>query len=138
MSKKDVLGFGVILVILIIVIGFVYLIFIQKKPIKKEETPSNKNGVIQEIKKENFTFTKEYKGNNLWEYKIVGELPNPCYTISTSAVIRESYPEQVSVISEISKPNEDEICVQVISPVNEVGQFEASENAVITFDVNNK
>ncbi len=85
---------------------------------------------------ENFSLTKNYKGENKWEYTVVGTLPTPCHTATVDIVVRESYPEQVSVMVEVVEPNADEICAQVIEDYTYTGEFTASEEASIELAFN--
>ncbi len=78
---------------------------------------------------------KEFKSNSLWEYKVTGQFPNPCYTANVEEFVRESYPEQVTILVTVSKPSGDMICAQVISDFEHEGTFSASEKAQITLEI---
>lgn len=134
MEKKNILGLGVLFVILL-VLGAVALniyLDLRKDPIQEEDITEDSN---TEACYDNISFDYYYKGNNLWQYNVTGTLPNPCYTISVESVVMESYPEQVIVKSTITKPDPDTMCIQVIQDVNEEGEFEASEQATVTFEM---
>ena len=66
---------------------------------------------------------------------IVDALPNPCYKISTEAIVLESYPEQVIVKSTVQPPNTETVCVQSIQEIFQEGEFEASEQAQVRFEI---
>lgn len=126
MNKNRIIGIGFLLVILILIVGFLHKMYLEKEISNSEEEENN-------ITTDNFVFSYNYKENNLWEYSINGTLPNPCYTIKTESIVAESYPEQVTVTSTITKPSADLICTQVIQEVHEVGEFQASESASVSF-----
>ncbi|MHC1716833.1 MAG: hypothetical protein AB9915_03055 [Candidatus Dojkabacteria bacterium] len=135
MEKKSIIGVAVLLLLLVLIGAIAYQIYIGTKDTNDDSDGTNSP---QSITKDNFTFEYTYKGNNLWEYTVKGELPNPCYKISTDAIVAESYPEQVSVTSTITAPQKDVICAQVIQNVNEVGEFNASEKATVSFKIVNQ
>ena len=89
-------------------------------------TPPSKYGMVLE---------KEYKADNVWEYEVTGQFPNPCYTASVEEIVRESYPEQVTIIVTVSKPSDDMVCAQVISEYEHEDSFSASEKAVVKLEV---
>ena len=134
MEKRNIPLVGIFLLCLVLLGAFAYQIYLV---MQKEKTDQDKN-TPQSITKDDFTFEYTYSGENLWKYTITGTLPNPCYSISTSASVAESYPEQVFVTSTITPPKKDEICAQVVKEVNEIGEFTASENATVSFNVVNK
>ncbi len=76
----------------------------------------------------------EYKGDNVWEYKITGTLSNPCYKMEAETNISKSDPKQAIVKAMITPPSIDEVCAQVVEEVNEKGEFSAGENTVVFFD----
>lgn len=130
MEKKNFLLVAVFLLILTFLVIVGYQVYIQLQEDKQEDT-----NTVQTITEDSLTFEYTYKGDNLWGYTVKGELPNQCYKISTDALVAESYPEQVYVTSTITPPAGDEICTQVIQEVNEIGEFNASEDATVSFKV---
>lgn len=134
MEKKNIPLVGIFLLCLILLGSLAYQIYLVMQKEKEEKAESTP----QSITKDDFTFKYTYSGENLWKYTITGTLPNPCYSISTSSSVAESYPEQVFVTSTITPPKKDDICAQVIKDVNEIGEFTASENATVSFNVVNK
>lgn len=90
----------------------------------------------KKIREEDFTLEYSYKENNIWKYTVVGNLPNPCYKVSTDALVAESYPEQVYIKVIIDKPEENTICTQVIEEYKYSSEFNASERAIVDFQVN--
>ena len=89
-------------------------------------TPPSKYGMVLE---------KEYKADNVWEYEVTGQFPNPCYTASVEEIVRESFPEQVTIVITVSKPSEEMVCAQVISEYEHEDSFSASEQAVVKLEV---
>lgn len=70
-------------------------------------------------------------------HTIVGEigLPTPCHLLQHETVIRESFPEQVTI--EFTATAKDvELCAQVITPQRFKVVFDASEKALITATYN--
>lgn len=65
------------------------------------------------------------------EHIIAGEIevPTQCHSLSVETVIRESFPEQVTL--NFSSTSEAEVCAQVMSPRRFKIDFSASENATI-------
>lgn len=129
MNRNRIIGVGFLFVILVLIAGFLYQMYAEKE---NSDDTNERN----EITKDNFLFSYNYKGNNLWEYSVTGTLPNPCYIIKTESVVAESYPEQVTVTSTVTEPPANLMCTQVIQEVNEVGEFQASELATVSFIVN--
>ena len=134
MEKKKILTLGVFLMVLVVLGGIGYSIFqnMNENDIDSDQItqpPSAING------EELLNLSYDYIGENLWRYQVTGILPNPCYEISTSAVIMESFPEQVVITSTIQEPDPDMICIQVIQEVYEEGEFQASEDAEISFEI---
>lgn len=134
MGKKGVLGVGILLVVLIVLGGILYYMYTNQD----ENENINEDNSVQEgesIDLEGFHLEYDYLGESKWRYQVTGTLPNPCYTIKTESIVMESYPEQVIVKSTVGKPSEDMICAQVIQEVYEEGEFEASQEAVVRFEI---
>lgn len=70
-----------------------------------------------------------YVGDNLWTYSVKATFPNPCYEGKVSAVVAESFPEQVTVYFDRISPAEDEVCPQVLQEFVFEGELNASEEA---------
>lgn len=131
MEKKNILGLGILLMVLVVLGAILFNIYINRETIIEDlEEP-----VIVDIKYDDFDFVYNYKGEGTWEYTITGTLPNPCYQIKTEAIVAESFPEQVTVKSVIVPPDPELVCAQVIQDVLERGEFEASESATVTFKI---
>jgi len=134
MEKKNLPLVGIFLLCLVFLGAVAYQIYL----VMQKEDEGQITNTPQSISSDDFTFEYTYTENNLWSYTVKGTLPNPCYTISTEAIVAESYPEQVYVTSTITPPNEDQVCAQVIKDVKEIGEFTASESATVSFKVVNK
>jgi hypothetical protein len=130
MDKKGVIGIGLLLMVLVILGGILYNIFFVEKDLIEDK---KNDSTIMEYDTLNLEYN--YKDDNTWEYKVTGTLPNPCYTISTEAIVMESYPEQVIIRSTVTPPTDDVICIQIIQEIYQEGEFEASEQATVEFDV---
>lgn len=87
------------------------------------------------ISQDGFTVVPAYLGSSKWSYTLKGSVPNPCYSYEKEVIILESFPEQVEVSVNVKSPAADQVCTQVIVPVDDSGEFEADEKAVITLKV---
>lgn len=136
MNKNNVFGVGILIIILMIVGGLIFKVFVLDKD-------KNDDGIVQEekkkkeykLKEDGFEFEAEYEGNNRWEYEIKGHKPSPCHEIKHEAMVQESHPEQVTVNLSISSPSPDTNCIQVIEELNIEGTFMASPEAKVSFAV---
>lgn len=97
-----------------------------------EADESNEESIT--LTNQGFTFEAEYIDNN-WNYEIAGSVPTPCHAVQDNIIIAESFPEQVSVTLEISPPEPDIICSQVIEDISLSGTFQASPEAKVQFKV---
>ena len=97
----------------------------------EDEEKDQVDSSVTKITEDNFTLTTEYKEESRWEYTVVGQLPNPCYTATTDAIVAESYPEQVSITVSVQVPDADTMCAQVIQEYEYSGEFQASEEATV-------
>ena len=133
MEKKNILGMGILLAVLVLLGGFIYYMYISEQ----DDTVKIEDSITLDgpIDYENLNFEYTYVGDNRWEYMITGTLPNPCYEIKTESIVMESSPEQVVVRSTITPPSEDMVCTQVIQEVYEEGEFIASEEAEVRFEI---
>ena len=127
MSKKRLIFLIIALAIILAV--FLYVYFFKQKLDTNKQIPQNP------ITTENFTLEKEYVSENTWKYKITGQFPNPCYNATVETIIAESYPEQVTITVNVTKPTQDMSCIQIISPFEYEGIFSASQEALITLKV---
>jgi hypothetical protein len=81
-----------------------------------------------------FELESTYQGDNLWKYRVTGDLPNLCYKANTNPVVMESYPEQIIIKVEVIQPEKDAICAQAIYQYEYEGIFNASEKAQISLE----
>jgi hypothetical protein len=141
MEKKNVLGLGLLFLALLVIGGGIYYLYTERE---KEIANNQEREELEELPPveetesmpyDDFASTYEYLGDNTWDYKVTGTLPNPCYTVTIEPVVMESDPEQVSIKTKIQEPSPDEICTQVIQEVEETGTFSASEDAEIIHNV---
>jgi hypothetical protein len=128
MKKRDLL-IGLIFVLVLLFVVTLLLVKNREKEDSVDDinnTPPIDYGMVLE---------KEYKPGNTWEYRVTGQFPSPCYSAVTEEIVRESFPEQVTIIVNISKPSDDMICTQVITNYEYEGTFSASEKAIVKLDV---
>jgi hypothetical protein len=85
---------------------------------------------------EGFELEANYQGDNQWTYQIDGYKPTPCHQVDQDVVVQESFPEQVIVSVEITQPEGDAICTQVLEMIELTGEFSASEEAQVELVVN--
>jgi len=130
-----------ILVLLVVIFGGLaaYIYFSQDEEFDKVSQSSGDGASDSKtLTSDDFTLEYRYSGNNTWKYSVTGVLPSPCYKATVEAVVRESYPEQVTVNLTTSSPEPDTVCVQMVLNYSEEGEFEASEKATVDFNIVNK
>ncbi|PIP87246.1 hypothetical protein COW81_01150 [Candidatus Campbellbacteria bacterium CG22_combo_CG10-13_8_21_14_all_36_13] len=66
-----------------------------------------------------------------YEYSGIISLPTPCYSLTTEAIVRESYPEQVTLLFATEDNSNGGMCAEVIKDVPFRIIFDASEDAII-------
>ncbi len=74
--------------------------------------------------------------NGLYEYIGSLDFPNGCYELETHAIVRESYPEQVVLVFNAQRGEEDAFCIQAIKTIPFRILFSASEHATVTATYN--
>ncbi|HNR53396.1 MAG TPA: hypothetical protein PKI16_02895 [Candidatus Dojkabacteria bacterium] len=127
MQKKLAILSFLILLFLLVLTG-VWALFI-----RKDDTSND----WKTLTEDNITLTYQYAGVNVWKYNVKGQLPNPCHSAQVDALVAESYPEQVTVKVNIEEnKSTDTVCAQVIQELNISGEFNASEKATVTLQVN--
>ncbi len=120
---------------LIILLSLLALTGIWALFIKKDGTDATNDW--KTLTEDNITLTYKYSGINIWEYNIKGQLPNPCHSAQVDALVAESYPEQVTVKVDIKEnKSTDTACIQVIQELDIDGEFNASQKAIVTLQVN--
>lgn len=126
MKKQIILGLSILI---LFVAGFFVYQYISVNP------DCCSKGISNGVNKDNFEFEYAYNGDSKWSYSIVGMLPNPCYEAKVEGLVKESYPEQVSIILTITQPSSDTMCSEVIQDYSYDGEFSASEKAIVEFEV---
>lgn len=128
MNSRATLG-----IVLILVVGISIWLLLSARGMNNGNTIPNdqtqsvsESGVINAL--------HQYKDN---KHLIVGQisLPNPCIELTSEAVVRESDPEQVTLL--FSTTEHSDFCAQVITAMNFEIKFEASKNAKINALLNN-
>lgn len=94
---------------------------------------SNQNSTKTEVSN-GFTATSTYTATNTWNYIVKGDLPTPCHTLDVEAIVRESFPEQVTLKATLKAPTGDTICAQVLEPIEKTGTYAASADATFKFE----
>ncbi|MFA5838469.1 MAG: hypothetical protein WC849_00825 [Candidatus Paceibacterota bacterium] len=117
------------LILTIIIVGIIFIasfssIFGEKK--NNEQTP-----VINSI-----TAIHSFK-SGLHDYIGTIKLPTPCYTLSVDAIVRESFPEDVTIRFTIQEDKkENQICTQALTEKSFRIIFQASNEAKVHAVVN--
>lgn len=111
-------GFGLIAVFLFIA---VYPRYEVKKDLKSDV-------IITKI-----PVTHQFK-NGLHTYVGSIDTPTPCHSIEGTAIVKESYPEQVDI--RIETKESEGICAQVITAKKFKVSFSASQNPVVRAFIN--
>jgi len=76
--------------------------------------------------------------SGLHDYTGAIMFPTPCYRMSVDAVVKESFPEDVTIRFTIEEDKTIEICAQVITEKKFRIIFQASEEAKVSVTFNNK
>ena len=92
-------------------------------------------GNSQAITEDNFTLTYIYRGDSTWDYTVIGTLPTPCYSVTTEALVMESYPEQVQIKIKVQEQPTEGVCSTVIQEYSYDGTFNASRLATVSLIV---
>lgn len=130
---------GTILVVILVAIVLVGVIFFfspqEEEPTVLEPATPIEATLPDEVVREAVTAKHQFKDGM---HIIVGEieLPTPCHMFDTNIIVRESFPEQVT-LEFIATAKEGIVCAQVITPQPFTAEFTASERALITATVNN-
>lgn len=119
-SKKSVTSIVVIVLVIVLAILFFK---------GKDVVQSNENGV-DTFRPDEIAAVHSYDNGT---HTLAGEidLPTPCHTLNVEALVRESFPEQVSIEFDTTSGDGD-LCAQVITPTPWDISFQASEEPVIT------
>lgn len=138
MNKNNVFGVGILVIILMIVGGLIFKVFVLDKDKSEDGTVKQQPQREYKLEKEGYEFEAEYEEKNTWEYEIKGEKPTPCHEVKHEAIVAESYPEQVTVNLSIISPSPDTVCVQATEDFKVEGTFYAGPTAEVYFAVSNK
>jgi hypothetical protein len=75
---------------------------------------------------------------NVWRYSGLVQVLNVCTYLEHNVLVRESFPEQVSIELTTKMDREADVCAQVITQRNFSGEFQASAKADITVSLDGK
>jgi len=78
-----------------------------------------------------YNLEAKYLGNNKWTYSVTAQLPTSCDGAIVYGLVKESYPEQVTIQITPTRPFGDVICAQVIQNFSYNSTFDASEQAKV-------
>ncbi|MCA9381450.1 hypothetical protein KC678_04250 [Candidatus Dojkabacteria bacterium] len=78
-----------------------------------------------------YVFNASYS-NNIWNYSISGELPNPCYTYYVNENINSNTADITFVVN---KPGGETICTEVVEPITYTSTLNYSKDAKFNFKV---
>lgn len=129
MSKSNIF---VLAILLLATISYLTYFFMNSS--KNQLNNDDNGGTPKVVNQDDYKLTYTYKGNNNWDYVVVGNMPTPCYEVVVEGLVRESYPEQVVIGVKLVAPGNDVMCAQVITPFEKSGVVNASEGA--TFQLN--
>jgi len=87
------------------------------------------------LKTDQVDFVGTYR-DGVWKYSGIVRLPDSCTTLTHDAVVRESFPEQVSI--DITTKKGAQACAQVITPKTFSGELKVSQNATISLTLDGK
>ena len=135
MRRNNVFGVGILIIVLMIFSVVLLKIFVFKDS-NGEDITDEKEGRVVTQEHEGYQFKASYGGESVWEYVISGTMGS-CNDVDHEAVVRESYPEQVSVILSVFSPEPDTNCIMVLEEIELKGDFQASGEAQIFFTVSN-
>ncbi len=124
MDKKNIPILLLIIVLLLAVLAYLSLSYNKKKDSITD--PSEQVNTNYSLK-----LDQTYISDNNWEYTVTGIFPNPCYEGYIEVIVRESYPEQVTVLVEVLKPNSTDVCAEVMYDFKQEGSFSASDKAIV-------
>ena len=124
-----------LVVIVALLFGVSYYLSQNREELKIGESQLGEvDGDVQvDVPRATITAKHQYRNGT---HIIAGEIevPTPCHILETDVIIRESFPEQVTVRFTVS--TQAEICAQVITPARFKVEFEASERASILGTLN--
>lgn len=89
----------------------------------------------KQLTTDNFKLTYTYEGSSLWKYVVTGTLPTPCVSVTTDALVMESFPEQVRIRVKTQDSSTADACTAVIKDYSYSGTFNASSKATVTLSV---
>jgi hypothetical protein len=79
--------------------------------------------------KSDFTVEAEFEDGE-WNYVVAGDLPNPCHTADVE--VKDQDDKKIIELI-VTLPEEDEVCAEVIEPVEITGAIEAESNQEFEF-----
>src|SRR3989344_4368066 len=120
-----------IVLIILVILGVLYFVLPDSMRFWEGQTASVIDSVDNsqdQSAPDRITAKHQYKSGTHIVAGVV-DLPTPCYILSTSARVAESYPEQVTI--DFRAETSGEVCIQVITSERFKIDFQASEQAQI-------
>lgn len=136
MTENTKIFLGISLAVLLLIIGGTYYFSSREKNSELVQTP-DKDAPGNVLSEDVFRINAKHSFKN-GKHIIAGEVevPTPCHSLSVDTVIRESNPEQVTLV--FSARSETDVCAQVISSRRFKVEFNAGQNASINATFNGK
>jgi len=131
MSRNKLIAVGILIVLAVILGIAATAIDVTRSADANHKEPSSKKHAIPLDETEGSIKARHQFKDGV--HTLVGEVlvPTPCHTLEAEVLIRESFPEQVTIVFSIVS-TEAELCAQVVTPAVFAESFEASEEALIT------
>lgn len=136
MTENTKILSGVALAILVLIIGGTYYLSSRDRNPELVESPNNEvPGAV--LSEDVFRINAKHSFKN-GKHIVAGEVevPTPCHSLSVETVIRESSPEQVTLV--FNTKSDAEVCAQVISSRRFKIEFNSDQNARIGATLNGK
>lgn len=128
MDKKSILIASSILIL--VVIGMFTFAYLKNNELEIDKKPTQKDIPVEV----SYPYITRIDAKHFFEngmHTVAGNItfPTPCDLLKTSTIIKESFPEQVTV--EFNVLNNSETCIQVVTDQRFKASFNADINATI-------
>lgn len=136
MTENTKIFSGVAVAILLIIIGGTYYLSSREKIAELTQSPDKElPGAV--LSEDAVRINAKHSFRN-GKHIVAGEVevPTPCHSLSVETVIRESSPEQVTLV--FNTKSDADVCAQVISSRRFKMEFNAEQNASIGATFNGK
>jgi len=120
-----------ILILTLVIVVIIFIAFLKNTFYKTNNEIKKEIPIVSSI-----TSGHMYKGG-LHNYTGSIMLPTPCYILSVDAMVKETFPEDVSIRFTITEDKKNELCAQVVTEKKFRIIFQASKEAKVSATVNN-